>query len=590
MNKRKMNYSNNKPKDTKYVIAGLWKYICHHKIAFFIAISFSILSNLFALIGPFLSGEAIDAIALGTGNVDFDIVIRCCALMVAFYILSAIMSFILSVIMIKISQKITTKMRNDVFEKLSTLPVSYFDKNQIGDILSKMSYDIDTINTSLSSDLVVICSSVTTVIGSLIMMIIISPLLVIIFIFTIPVSLLFTKFTAKKVRPLYRLRSRKLGELNGFVEERLTGYKTIKAYSREDKVLADFDKINLDASNASYKAEYWSISGPFVTFINNISLSLISIFGAILFIFKQMTIGQIGSFVAYSRKFSGPINEAANLVAELQSAFAAAERVFKLLDSEEEVNDIEDAISLENVSGEISFNNISFGYNPDQIIINDFSYLVQPGKTIAIVGATGAGKTTLINLLMRFYDVTSGEIDLDNNNINNIVRKDLRSSYSMVLQDTWLFNGTIFENIIYGKENATLEDCIRVCKAAHIHDYVMSLPLEYNTMINDSGVNLSKGQKQLLTIARAMLIESKMLIFDEATSNVDTMTELKIQSAMLNIMKDKTSFIIAHRLSTIKDADAIIVLNKGDIMEVGNHRELITKKGFYYTLYNSQFE
>lgn len=589
VNSRKNTGTNAKPQNAKYVLRRLWDYLFHYRLLLAIAIILSIASSFFALIGPYLAGQAIDAIDLGVGNVNFDKVFKYAILMIIFYLCSAILSFSLQILMIKIGQKITKKMREDVFNHLVYLPVNYFDTNQIGDILSRMSYDIDTINTSLSSDLIVICSSVITVIGSLIMMLYTAPLLVLVFLITIPLSIAFTRFAAKKARPLYRMRSKKLGELNGFVEEKFSGYKTIKAYGREDVVLAQFDEVNKEACHASYMAEYWAISGPGVNFMNNISLSFISVFGTILYIIGYMTVGQIASFVTYSRKFSGPINEAANLVSELQSACAAAERVFRLLDEPVEKLDSDDAISLNDVSGKVDLKEVSFGYVKDKIIIHNLNLDVLPGQTIAIVGKTGAGKTTLINLLMRFYDVNSGDIFIDDKSIYSLTRKSLRNSYAMVLQDTWLFNGSIYDNISYGCINPTKENVIKAAKSAHIHNYIMSLPEEYDTIISDDGINISKGQKQLMTIARAMMSNSKMLIFDEATSNVDSLTEIEIQRAMLELMKDKTCFIIAHRLSTIKDADLILVVDNGEIVEKGTHQDLLNKNGYYASLFNSQF-
>lgn len=583
--------SANKKKSKKQVMLRLWQYLYKHKLLLLLALVLTIVGNILALVGPKLSGLAIDNIEFGKGFVKFDNVFYYAFLMVIFYVISAIFSYLLSILMIHIGRKVVYEMREDLFGRLLKLSVGYFDKHQTGDILSKMSYDIDTINTSLSTDLVQICASVITVIGSFFMMITISPQLVSVFFVTIPVSILLTKFMTGKTRPLFRKRSLKLGELNGFVEEMVSGQNTIKAYNQETNTIEKFDLKNDEAVEAYYRAEYYgSIVGPSVNFVNNLSLSLISVFGALLYLYGMMSVGNISSFVLYSRKFSGPINEMANIMSEFQSALAAAERVFNLMDEVQEVADVENAVSLNNVEGNVDLKNVEFGYLPDKKIIHDLSFSAKKGSLIAIVGPTGAGKTTLINLLMRFYDADKGQILVDDNDITHVTMSSLRKSYAMVLQDTWLFHGTIFDNVSYGKKGATMEEVIDVCKAAKIHSYIKRLPNGYDTIIKEDGINISKGQKQLLTIARAMLLDCKMLILDEATSNVDTRTELKIQQAMRNLMKDKTCFIIAHRLSTIQNADLILVVNDGNIVEQGNHVELMNKKGFYYKLYNSQFE
>ncbi|MCD4712350.1 MAG: ABC transporter ATP-binding protein/permease [Clostridiales bacterium] len=580
----------NKPKFKYAVLKRLWKYMYGYKWLLILALTLTLISNLLALVGPMLSGFAIDAIEPGKGLVNFDQVKYFTGLMVLFYVFSSFFSYLLALLMISLSQKISFKMRKDVFEKMAELPIGYFDRHQTGDLISRFTYDIDTINTSLSHDLIQIFTSIITVIGSLVMMIIISPILVIVFAVTIPISILFTRFMTGKVRPLFRKRSAKLGELNGFVEEIVSGQKVIKAYHQEVSMIERFDEKNDEAVGAYYNAEFYSSTvGPSINFINNLSLSLVSVFGAILFLFSQLTLGSVSSFVLYSRKFSGPINELANILSELQSAMAAAERVFKLIDEEPETYDIEGAHVFEDVKGNVKFDHVNFGYIPGQTIIGDFSLEVEKGSLIAIVGPTGAGKTTLINLLMRFYDPTSGTIYLDGVDIKKATRKSLRLAYAMVLQDTWLFNGTIYENVAYGKKDATLEEVIEVCKASKIHNYITQLPQGYDTILNEDGINISQGQKQLLTIARAMLLNSKMLILDEATSNVDTRTELQIQDAMHGLMHGKTSFVIAHRLSTIQNADKILVVKDGNIIEQGTHDTLLKMAGYYSELYYAQF-
>lgn len=580
-----------KPKNRKGTILRLAVYMMKYKYLLLVALLLTIGSNLLSLVGPMLSGYAIDAIELGEGKVDFNRVFYYAGLMVLFYVISSVLSYILAVLMIHISRKVVYSMRKDVFHRLMDLPVGYFDTHQTGDIISRLSYDIDTVNTSLSNDLIQILTTIITVIGALVMMIVISPKLMIIFVFTVPLSMVLTKIITGKTRPMFRLRSKKLGELNGFVEEMISGQKTLKAYHQENNTIAKFDKKNEEAVEAYYRAEYYaSVVGPTVNFINNLSLSLVSVFGALLFLAGQMSVGNISSFILYSRKFSGPINEAANIVSELQSALAAAERVFAMMDELPEPADKSGAQVLDEVQGDVKLEAVSFGYSEECKIIKGLNLHARPGKLVAIVGPTGAGKTTLINLLMRFYDIDEGKLTVENMDVQDITRASLRKSYAMVLQDTWLFQGTIFENIAYGKEDATMEEVIEVAKAARIHSYIKRLPEGYNTILTDDGTNISKGQKQLLTIARAMLLDAKMLILDEATSNVDTRTEQQIQKAMRKLMENKTCFVIAHRLSTIQNADEILVVNKGEIVEQGTHMELMERKGFYHQLYRAQFE
>lgn len=580
-----------KPRDRKGTILRLLEYMMQYKFLLGLALGLTIVSNLLSLVGPMLSGYAIDAIEPGAGRVEFERVFYYAGLMVLFYIASSVLSYLLAVLMIHISRKVVYRMRKDVFDRLMDLPVGYFDTHQTGDIISRISYDIDTVNTSLSNDLVQILTTMITVAGALAMMILISPRLVLIFAFTVPLSFVLTKIITGKTRPLFRLRSRKLGELNGFVEEMISGQKTLKAYYQEKNTIEQFDARNEEAVETYYKAEYYgSVVGPAVNFINNLSLSLVSVFGALLYLAGQMTIGNISSFILYSRKFSGPINEAANILSELQSALAAAERVFGMIDELPEKPDVPEAVVLESTEGNVVLKDVTFGYYKDNPIIKNLNLQAHKGELIAIVGPTGAGKTTLINLLMRFYDAQSGMIQVDGYEIQKVTRASLRKKYAMVLQDTWLFQGTIYENIAYGKKDATMEEVVKAAKAARIHSYIMHLPKGYDTVLTDDGTNISKGQKQLLTIARAMLLDADMLILDEATSNVDTRTEKQIQQAMRELMEGKTCFVIAHRLSTIQNADEILVVNHGKIVEQGDHQTLMERKGFYYNMYCAQWE
>jgi ATP-binding cassette subfamily B protein len=571
-------------------VLRLWLYLAEHRLRIVAVVFLTILSNCLALLGPALSGRAIDAIEPGKGAVIFEKVFYYCGWMALFYLISAALNYLLSFQMISLSQQCARQMRKNVFDKLMELPVSYFDFNQTGDILSRISYDIDTVNTSLANDLLQICTSVVTVSGSLAMMFTISPVLGLVFVVTVPMAILFIKHNAAKIHNYFRIRSAKLGALNGFVEEIVSGQKTIKAYHREKTIISRFDACNEEAVTGYYEADYHSsVLGPSVNFINNVSLSLISVFGAILYLAGRITLGNMSSFILYSRKFSGPINETANILSEIQSAAAAADRIFLLLDEECEKADTPDAPQLENVRGKVELLNIYFGYLRDKPVLKDLSLSARPGGLIAIVGQTGAGKTTIINLLMRFYDPEAGTIAIDDRVITGVTRKSLRLAFAMVLQESWLFHGTVYENLAYGSEGATRERVEAAARAAQAHHFITQLPEGYETVLSENGVNISQGQKQLLTIARAMLLDVRMLILDEATSNVDTRTEINIQKAMRALMKDKTCFVIAHRLSTIQNADTILVLENGRLVEQGSHESLLEQNGVYAGMYQSQF-
>lgn len=577
-------------RDNKTILIRLWKYLSQHKRKLLFAITLSIASNLFSLLGPMLSGRAIDAL-IGPGQVDFYSIFLYAGLMAGFYVLSSIFAYALSKLMISVSQSVVVTLRRDLFNKIADLPVSYFDNVQTGDILSRISYDIDTIASSLSTDCIQIFASIVTVVGSFILMLTISPILVLVFVVTIPVSILTTRYLSKRVRPLFRDRSKKLGEMNGYAEEIITGHKTIKAYHAEKSIISEFEEKNRLAAEAYYRADYYgTMAGPTMNFINNISIVLVSIFGVLLYLYNFITIGNISSFTLYSRKFSGPINEFANILAELQSSLSAAERVFKIIDEDSEKADKENAFALGIAEGNVRMEDVNFSYVEGKPVLNDISFEALKGKTIAIVGPTGCGKTTIISLLMRFYDHSSGSITIDDHDIFDLTRQSVRKAYSMVLQDTWLFSGTIYDNIAYAKSSAIMDEVQAVAKAAHIDSYISALPDGYNTILDEEGMNISKGQKQLITIARAMLVDANMLILDEATSNVDTRTELNIRQAMLQLMENKTCFVIAHRLSTIINADLILVMNSGHIVEQGRHNDLLQRKGYYSELFHAQFE
>ena len=580
-----------KPKEkTSVLLLKLWRYLARYQWIIVAAALMSVLGNLLGLLSPRLSGAAIDAIEHEAG-VQFPVVYKYVILMVLLAAFTSLTSWALSAIMIRLSRNVVSKMRKDLFDHMTNLPISFFDTYQTGDVISILSYDVDTVGATLSTDLTQILSSLITVVGSFAMMMSIAPEMLLIFVVTIPCSIGVTRWRAKIVRPLFSKRSRMLGAMNGYAEEAVSGLKTIRAYHQEEEFNERFRTHNDNAIHANWHADHTAcITGPTVNLINNLSLAAVSIFGALLYMAGGITLGNVSSFVLYSRKFSGPINEFANILSEIQSSLAAAERVLGLLAMDPEPADALDATPITDCKGHVEFRHVSFGYTPDTTVLHDINYTAEPGKVMAIVGETGCGKTTMINLLMRFYDVTEGTILLDGVDIRQLPRDELRRQFTMVLQDTWLFDGTVFENIAYGRDGVTREEVERAAKAAHIHDMIMSLPKGYDTIVTGSGNSISKGQKQLLTIARAMLIDSSMLILDEATSNVDTQTERRIQDAMLKLMHGRTCFVIAHRLSTITGADCILVMDKGRIVESGTHEELLARQGTYYELYHAQFD
>ena len=580
-----------KPKDTKGTLLRLLSYLGRYKIFILCGVLLSLAANILSLIGPELAGLAISAMEGGKGKVDFDLVFHYAKLMLIIYVCSSVVTYLLSFLMMNVGRSVGKKLRSDVMNKLMKLPVGYFDTHQTGDIISRVSYDIDVISNSLSTDITQILSSLITVTGAFVMMLRVSAPLVVVILVMIPLYILYTRHMMRKTRPLMSARSAMYGALNGFAEEMFSGQKTIQAYAHEEQSLKDFDVHNDNACNAYYRADYQAAKiGPTVGFFTNTSLALSATVGSLFYMKNILNLGQIASFILYSSKFSGPINEVANISNEILSALAAAERVFRLLNEPEETADLPEATELTDAEGHVQLKDVHFSYVPEKPILEGLNLDAEAGKLIAIVGPTGAGKTTIINLLMRFYDPVSGEILVDGKEQRQYTMTSLRKAYAMVLQDTWVFHGTIYDNIAYGRNDATREEVIAAAKAAHIHKYIMCLSNGYETVITEDGGNISKGQKQLLTIARAMLYDARMLILDEATSNVDTRTERQIQSAMRTLMKGKTCFVIAHRLSTIQNADLILVIGGGNIAEQGTHDELMAKKGAYYRLYMSQWE
>ena len=587
-----------KAKDFKGTMKKLFTYLSEYKIGIFFVMIFAIGSTVFNIIGPKVLGKATTEIfkglvgkVSGGSGIDFTKIGKILLTLLCLYVISACFSFIQGYIMTGVSQKLTYRMRKEISEKINRMPMNYFDTTTHGEVLSRVTNDVDTLSQSLNQSATQMITSVTTIIGVLIMMISISPLMTVIALLILPVSMVLISVIVKHSQKYFKSQQKYLGHIHGQVEEVYGGHNIVKAFNKEEDVIREFDETNDILFRSAWKSQFLSgMMMPIMQFVGNLGYVGVSILGGYLAIKQTIEVGDIQSFIQYVRSFTQPIQQVAQVANMLQSTAAASERVFEFLDEKEEDQFAENPVSVEGLQGNVEFEHVHFGYNPEHIIINDFSAKVKEGQKIAIVGPTGAGKTTMIKLLMRFYDVNSGAIKIDGHNIKDFNRSELRQMFGMVLQDTWLFSGSIEDNIKYGKLDATHEEVVAAAKAAHVHRFVQTLPSGYNMILNEEASNVSQGQKQLLTIARAILADPKILILDEATSSVDTRTEVQIQKAMDNLMKGRTSFVIAHRLSTIRDADLILVMKDGDIIEQGNHEELLEKNGFYAELYNSQFE
>ena len=587
-----------KANDFSGTMKQLMKYMSKYKIAIIAVLLFAIGSTVFSIVGPKILGKATTKIfeglmakVSGTGGIDFGAIEKILLILVCLYLVSALFSFVQGYIMSGISQKISYEMRNQISEKINRMPMKYFDTKTHGEILSRITNDIDTLGMSLNQSLTQLITSVTTMVGILIMMLSISWLMTLAALVIIPLSLFAVRKVVGRSQKYFKKQQRFLGHVNGLVEENYGGHQIVRVFNKEEEVTEQFNKLNDELYDSAWKSQFLSgMMQPLMAFIGNLGYVMVSILGGWLAIRKTIEVGDIQSFIQYVRNFTQPINQLAQVANQLQSTAAAAERVFEFLDEEEEDQTVINPADVNDIKGNIEFEHVNFGYKENKTIIHDFSVNVKKGQKIAIVGPTGAGKTTIVKLLMRFYDVNSGSIKIDGHDIRNFNRSELREAFGMVLQDTWLFNGTIKENIRYGKLDATDEEVVEAAKSANVHHFIKTLNDGYNMVLDEEASNVSQGQKQLLTIARAILADPKILILDEATSSVDTRTELLIQKAMDNLMEGRTSFIIAHRLSTIKDADMILVMNEGDIVEQGSHEELLEKGGFYAKLYNSQFE
>ncbi|WP_325175882.1 ABC transporter ATP-binding protein [Paenibacillus profundus] len=582
-----------KAKDFKGTLKRLMGYLKPRKYQLITVFIMAVLSTVFTIVSPKIMGKAttklFEGLMTGTG-IDFEYIWQILLVLIGLYLVSAMFSYIQQYLMAGVAQRIVYDMRKQVNAKLSRLPLKYFDSRTHGEILSRVTNDVDNISSTLQQSLTQLITSVITIIGVIVMMLTISPLMTLICILTLPLSFVVTIMIAKRSQKHFKSQQTSLGHLNGHVEEMYTGHKIVKAFGREDKSLDEFNKINDKLYDSSWRSQF--ISGmimPLMSFIGNIGYVLICVVGGVLVTKRTIEIGDIQAFIQYARQFTQPIAQAANIANMIQSTIASAERVFEVLDEEEEVQEAANAATIAQPQGDVRFEHVQFGYKEDAMLIEDMNIDVKQGQTIAIVGPTGAGKTTLINLLMRFYEINDGAITIDGVNITDLKRGSLRSMFGMVLQDTWLFNGTIRDNIAYGRAGATEQDVVRAAKAAHADHFIRTLPDGYDTVLNEEASNISQGQKQLLTIARAILADPAILILDEATSSVDTRTEVYIQKAMNELMNGRTSFVIAHRLSTIRDADLILVMDRGSVIEKGNHEQLLEQDGFYADLYNSQF-
>ena len=587
-----------KAKDFKGTMKTLASYLAKYKLSIIIVFIFAIGSVTFSVIGPKILGKATTEIfnglvskVSGSGKgIDFDAIKKILISLIILYVISTVFSFVQGFVMSGISQKVAYNLRDELVKKLNRLPMKYFDTKTHGEVLSRFTNDIDTLAQSLNQSLTQIITSITTLVGVFIMMLSISVVMTFSALIVIPISLFLISFIIKRSQKFFKSQQEFLGQVNGQVEELYGGHTVVQAFNREEESIKEFNKINDKLYDSAWKSQFLSgTMQPLMMFVGNLSYVIVPILGGYLVIKNKIEVGDIQSFIQYVRSFNQPISQMAQISNQLQSTAAAAERVFEFLNEEEEDVTVENPISIEGLQGRIDFQNVRFGYDENRTIIKDFTAHVKPGQKVALVGPTGAGKSTMIKLLMRFYDVNSGAILVDGHNIKDFNRSELRELFGMVLQDTWLFSGSIKENIRYGRLDATDEEVIEASKAAHVHHFIKTLPDGYNMLLNEESSNISQGQKQLLTIARAILADPKILILDEATSSVDTRTELLIQKAMDNLMEGRTSFVIAHRLSTIRDADLILVINDGDIVEQGNHEELLAKNGFYANLYNSQF-